>query len=504
MARLRATTKENTRQVEARGKRTGVNILSQEIQVQKNGFEDPDAFFAEARSPVEKENPVRPKFTRFSIGSVQQQQQQYRDDDMSTSTGQTKRMMGRIKGLQSPSVLSPVSTAPASPENVARQQKRYESPERVRAESPPPPMNDYEDDLDDEDDLQQQPPVEEEDDDVEMPPPPPKPSQEDGTVAEQSIVEDDFMPPGPPDSPERDDESEIPTQTDDLRTQLSADEESLDEPNDGPGYSMPTTKTPQSAKMIRSHDRKKKNKSTKKDSKKRKKAQVVDTSSDDEMEEKPKKKTKPAKAKNKYTTTFSPKGIPLPLEYETIPVDELRQTQDVNENGKPCRRSKRARCAPLAFWKNEKIQYGVNEDVNVTSEIAKIPVPKAIIKAKETPYKPRTTRPRVVSASAKKKTKTSSEPTPVEDVAPVAFDSTRLRKKYQYRDEQEAELWDDTTEETQTTSKCEILVSGYIPKRSPISFHFAFLSLQRSLRTRVASNITNYPLAKIEQSLKAT
>jgi centromere protein C len=173
--------------------------------------------------------------------------------------------------------------------------------------------------------------------------------------------------------------------------------------------------------------------------------------SDDESEEvKPKKKVKASK-KSKYATIFSPKGIPLPREYESLPVDHFRNTQDEEMDGKPCRRSKRARCKPLQFWKNEKFEYGPNEDLDVTSDIAKMPIPKAVIKAKETPYKPRPTRPRIVSGGkTKNKTVAFQEESPA---PPKEFDSRRLRDKYTYSEEEEIGLWDDATEESQQMSK---------------------------------------------------
>jgi len=476
MARLRATTNQNKRRVEATGKRTGVSILSQEIQVQPNGFEDPDAFFSQARSPsfTEKENPRNQiKTTRFSVGSLQQHQ-----DDVSTSTGQTKRMMGRIKGLTSPSELSRVSTAPASPESVARQKQQHREDPIV--DSPGPIMNDddeYDDEI--EEQVRQQSPIadeREEEEEEQQPLIPEATKDDDDTVnGESSIVEDDFMPPRPPDSPERDDESEIPTRTDnhaDIPTQMSADEEGVDEDEDGPGYSMPSSKTPESAKIIRKEKKESKKKdkvSNKNESKKRKKA-ANETMSDDDSEQKPKKKIIAQRnKKSRYATYFSPKGIPLPMEYESVPVDRLRNTQEVEVNGKPCRRSKRARCSPLAFWKNEKLEYGPNDDLDATSDLARMPIPKAVIKAKETPYKPRTVRPRVVSASAKKKTKAAS--VPVEEAPMLKFDSRKLRKKYEYVDDEQAVLWDEDTEESQKMSKCtiwslEIHISDKLQNRS--------------------------------------
>ena len=438
MARFRATTNYQQRRVEARGKRTGVSIHSQEIQVQDNGFEDPDAFFTQPKSP-EKENPAeRAKATRFSLGSLHQ-------DDASSASAPTKRMMGRVKGSTSPSDLSRVSTAPASP---VRKQPEEESPE---------PIVEHSDNAEEEEVAREAPAVFDDDVEEEIVTDEEKasfqPRNDDDTVNNASVVEeDDFMPPGPPDSPERDDESQIPTQMNhsiDFPTQTSEDEFSEEEADDDPGYKMPSSKTPQSAKILR-----KDKQSSKKASKKRKKAQFVE-SSEDEREMR-KKKTKPAK-KSRYATVFSPKGIPLPLQYETLPVDDFREVGEVDIDGNHCRRSKRARCPPLAYWKNEKMQYGPNDDMDANSDVQKMPIPKGIVKAKPTPYKPRTVRPRPVSASAKKKGKGSSGDAADYDnqSPPAAFDSRKLRKKYKYMDDEEATLWEDATEEAQEMSKCQ-------------------------------------------------
>ena len=184
---------------------------------------------------------------------------------------------------------------------------------------------------------------------------------------------------------------------------------------------------------------------TKKSAKKRKKTTVVETSDEEEeVQVKPQKKKKTKKkTTNRYATVFEPRGIPLPREYETVPVDTLRQEEEVREDGKPCRRSKRARCSPLAFWKNEKMQYGPS-DMDANSDVAKMPIPKAIIKAKATPYKPRIVQHRPVTASTKKKGKAVA--IPVEEARPAKFDSRKLRKKYQYQDDEQIEVWDEVSE----------------------------------------------------------
>ena len=465
VSRLRINTNQDDRRVDARGNRTGVNILSQNVRVQDDGFENMEAFFSHVRSPEMKENPaVPPKFTRFSVGSTQK-------DDSSTSTaGRTQRMMERVKGLRSPSDLSRVSKAPASPEPVVQQQRRRASREQSVESSPPPILPDdseeeeekepaqppsVEEESEDEEPTQQIR-VDEEDDDKEEEPHPQEQEQQDDsqTLTEASVVEDDFMPPGPPDSPERDDESESLSQQDDpvgIKTQstVEEDEESVGDGDEtSPGYAMPTTKIPQSAEALRKGEkvRKQKSEKKKKSSKKRKK------SDEEEQVQEKKKKKKTKQTPNRYVTVFSPKGIPLPLEYETVPVANQREPKaDVTINGKKYRRSTRTRCPPLAYWKNEKLEYGPNDDSDANSDVAKMPVPKAIIRAKETPYKPRVVRQRVVTASNKKKSKSAT--IVPEEAPPAKFDRSRLPKKYKYTDKEEFDAWDDIEEDLKETSE---------------------------------------------------
>lgn len=488
--RFRSSINNNLAQRQVKGRRTGARIFSQ----QDNGIENAHDLFTAPSPPTEvaKENPVQAlaKFTRFSIGGNTSQ----KSNDESAAKKRTKRMMGRLKGnrgIASPSELSRVSTASKSPKSplVAPQKSQRRpspkpsSPASGINSSPPAPAvdDDYDDPeeeeeeevptqvpspSDDEEEEEKKKEAEEEDDDDGPPLPDDQEEEEEEEVDEEeeedvpmveqndtqteaSVVEDDMLPPAPPDTPERDDESEIPSQK--SRTQDFLDE-SEDE-DDSPAYSMPTTKTPQSAKALR-HDKKKRKKleKAKKSSKKRKKVQVVESSDEEGEEEvqvKPQKKAK--KTKNRFATVFTPKGIPLPREYETVPVEDLRETDETRHNGVTCRRSKRARCPPLAYWKNEKLQYGPSDDMDANSDVAKMPVPKAVIKAKSTPYKPRTIRRPVVTASTKNKGK--SVTIPAEEARPAEFDSKRLRKKYNYLDEEETDLWDEHLENSAQMSK---------------------------------------------------
>jgi len=130
-------------------------------------------------------------------------------------------------------------------------------------------------------------------------------------------------------------------------------------------------------------------------------------------------------------------------DYTEIPVGSFQN--DHSEDGN-VRRSRRRRFPPVQFWKNEKIIYEAN---NATGRMAKIygdmPMVKGILKAEPTPYKKRKQRPLVhdgddsdgadVSITAAK-TNAKSKSGEEKD-----FDSTKLRKKYNYEDGESAPIW---------------------------------------------------------------
>jgi centromere protein C len=425
MARFRATTGTTESRVQAEGKRTGVVIQSQDIPMGADGLEDEDAFFAGTASPLNnKENP-RPskKMARFSLdpNQVARSSSSSKPQDHPDAASGPARLLSKLKQggdrSWSPSELSRVSTAPPSVESSKLRAAR----ETVRtALASPASVDEMEESV--------IPPSMAEDDDTHF-----------LATQDDDEEEDDLMPPEPPQSPEDEDEESqrmLTQEADDdmMPTQMDSFEEDED---DGPGHTMASGKTPQSAKMLR-----KKSKKTK-ESKKRKKVQVVESSDDESKKPATKKASRPKKSK--YASIFSPKGIPLPLEYETVPVTDLKSTPPEG-----VRRSKRARTEPLAFWKNEKAEYGPNDDEDANADVALMPVVKAFIKAKATPYKPRVFRPRPVSTD-----KTKASWVPDEGAAAAAvlpFDSRKLRKKHDFVEGQSAVLWNEHVDEAEELS----------------------------------------------------
>ena len=212
----------------------------------------------------------------------------------------------------------------------------------------------------------------------------------------------------------------------------------------------------------------------------------------------PKRKTKNSKSPRKKARSTGPaksfvtpfKSTPLqPTEYEAIPVEEFRHSsskgkeQSKHEDDEESyrqeetttnRRSQRARYPPLAYWKNEKLQYGPDDkgklivptavirakDVDITSLVTPTNTKRATAKSpmrrgKGTPAKvsrkknQRVPKPKqragLKSDSAKNKKAASDRDTP--------FDVRQLPEKYKYALGDSADVWDNDRSETRTQRK---------------------------------------------------
>ena len=277
--------------------------------------------------------------------------------------------------------------------------------------------------------------------------------------------DNDLIPPSPPDSP--DDEGDIgivntpgslPEQEKDSSQISSAQMENNDSTINAGEQSEPTPEQEQEtetkARQKPEKSKKKKLKSAMKKKKKkgdeiRKRREVSDDGEESDQRSVV-IKAPPAKKRkvSRKNATFSPKGIPLPREYESIPVSDLKETPPPG-----VRRSGRARCRPLEFWKNERAEYGPQDaDETISSELDNMPVVKRFVRSKDTPYKPRKV-PQVSREKTSTKSKSrgrgaSSEASISERKEDEAFDSTKIRKKYVISESDEAVLWDDGVEET--------------------------------------------------------
>ena len=100
-----------------------------------------------------------------------------------------------------------------------------------------------------------------------------------------------------------------------------------------------------------------------------------------------KKKRKTASGSGSVVSFSSPMSVHLPAgprEYDNVPVSDFNKDDDSDYENTGSRRSKRARFAPLQFWKNEKVVYGPNDN---PSTFGNMPVVTTIQQALPTPMK---------------------------------------------------------------------------------------------------------------------
>jgi hypothetical protein len=177
------------------------------------------------------------------------------------------------------------------------------------------------------------------------------------------------------------------------------------------------------------------------------------------------KKGKNVKSKVvKWSTPNGHEGVPVAnREYETVPVSDFKSspTGDPTSRtpgGSTLRRSRRARCEPLQWWKNERLVYGPqNEDGLLGEAMGDMPVVTHVNKALPTPYKEvkRERKAPVEAAEGGKRggKKRSGEEvvTRVEDMP--RYDDKALRKKYKktFSDGESGSVWSETFEETTET-----------------------------------------------------
>ena len=172
--------------------------------------------------------------------------------------------------------------------------------------------------------------------------------------------------------------------------------------------------------------------------------------------ETPAKSTKSRKTKKRVRIMDSPAGYPAgPRDYEAVPISDYKQSP---EEG--VRRSRRPRCKPLAFWKNERLEYGPHDERGDVGEaMGNMPVVQKVIKALPTPYKKRKL-PETTKKGGKGHGKGGRGKRPA-DPAETPFDAKKLKKKYEYIDGEKAFMWNDGAREALEQSKysCSVDVS---------------------------------------------
>ncbi|KAL7569245.1 hypothetical protein ACA910_016798 [Epithemia clementina (nom. ined.)] len=309
-------------------------------------------------------------------------------------------------------------------------------------------------------------------DDLIPPSPPDSPNDEGGDIGivntPETIAEKEKVSPEVPETPTRN--------TDPPPNKKNNVSEKNDDDDEEPSPEKEHQKKPEK-KSRKAGDRKKKTKSAMKKTKAKKMAETgrkrrgpTSEEEDDNSDHRSVVIKVPAKKKRKvsrFTTTFSPKGIPLPREYETIPVSDLKETPPPG-----VRRSRRARCRPLEYWKNERAEYGPpDDDETISSDLFNMPVVKAYVRSKETPYKPRMV-PQVSRSQPNKKAKSRIADPAVNasdyEQRQAAFDSSKLKQRYKYSEGDEALLWDEGVEDARE-QKVVSYVDSMETRKLPLS-----------------------------------
>jgi len=174
------------------------------------------------------------------------------------------------------------------------------------------------------------------------------------------------------------------------------------------------------------------------------------------------------KSKRKQPTTTNrvnwstPNGISRGIpagnrDYEAVPISEYKD--DVGEDPS-LRRSRRARFAPLQFWKNEKLVYEAqNEEGILGKAMGDMPVVAFVQKAQPTPYKEvkRTAPEKKKKKDGKRKSGKgggdSDEGSDGDDtsVSRKQFDDKVLRKKYRVNNGESGKVWSETLESATDT-----------------------------------------------------
>lgn len=454
----------------SRGKRSGVAIPSQEsaadnlsssslpgskgssvVRDETTGMESMDAFFDKAQSPNptlegdEKKDddsspssPLRrskrtPKKKRSPLDmdfSLPGQTNQLEEDDGSVARTKQSNLGSKIMGLSSPSELSKVSTLPPTPgtellghddDDLPATQEEVEATRQAAAddagrEQPAPLDHSSADEADF--------PV----------------TQDEGEEEEG----DDLAPPILPE------DDDVGVEEDSLQVSESLD----DDDKEGTGFNMINDpETPQSVRDKRARKEEQELRARKK--KRRKSVDTEDTT--------PPRKSK--KKDKKRRVVFSPQGIPTGnRDYENIPLSHLVEPSPGDEGASGLRRSRRAKCKPLEFWKNEKLGYGPAEEDEWEDEwadaIGDMPVVKHVVKALPTPYrkrKPNANAAKKKSKSGKKGKRRSSRDSDDDDVIEEVFDTKELKRKFKSNlvEGESTIVWDDGKDESNELSKCD-------------------------------------------------
>lgn len=231
-----------------------------------------------------------------------------------------------------------------------------------------------------------------------------------------------------------------------------------------------------------------KHKSKKEDTMKAKKTQLkkkderessVDTTPTSVLRTSKKSKKKKQITSNRVnwsTPTGISRGIPAGnRDYESVPVSVYREDRDEDEAS--LRRSHRARFAPLAFWKNEKLIYEAQHEEGILGDaMGDMPVVVAVQKAQPTPYKevkrtvPEKKKTKSKNKEGKRKRGGDSDSEEDDDTnvssTKKQFDDATLRKKYRIHNGESGKVWSETLEsatETKIVSRIDNRTFSKLP-----------------------------------------
>lgn len=479
-----------------RGKRSGVVIDSQKVSTDDaTGMEDMDAMFDAAASPAtglaaasnpttgENESashssssrprrkntrttrkPKTPKPVLMSLPGGRDDD----DDDEEESPGAKQyasKYMQHHLMAQSPSELSKVSTAPPTP---GKQDDHHELPltqeeaadveqvlahsadednnlehERVALASPEatfPVDNEDPEDHDEEIEIDE----EDEGDDLG---PPVLPDDDFDDEDPEPVVDAEPVADAEPATTELEQDEVDADAKPAAKEMVSLSDTESDDDDDKEGLSYNMVHDPETPKSVRDERaRKEKSELKKKKADSSKKRESVDT----EETTTPPRRTK-GKKKKKRNVVFSPTGIPIGnRDYEAVPLADI--VDDSPEN-KALRRSRRAKTQPLAFWKNERLEYGAHDETGELGQaMGHMPVVTHVVKALPTPYKKRKAT-HANNAGGKKKQRKAASRAADDDEEDEPFDSRKLRRKFKIEDGETAHIWDDGADDSSDLSK---------------------------------------------------
>lgn len=412
-----------------RGSRSNV-ILPQEAP------EDMEAHFDAAKSPTAESETNRrssrsaaaaapARSTRTPKSSVRYSLPgQAADND---DEEQEAPASSNLAGVTSPSELSKVSTLPPTPATALQQVTEDVEISRMAATAGEEPAEQ----VVDQDPVEFSPPVDDNDE------------EEEGDDLAPPALDDDDFPENPPmEEPLGEEEGDRKPAA--RPSPMDADLED-DDDKEGPGFDMAQDSDDQEDESIAAKEAQKK---------KKKKKRVSIASDVSDKTPVPKNRRK----KNQRGPLFSPKGIPTGnRDYERIPIVEPSP-----DDAGGLRRSQRSKVKPLEFWRNERVEYGPAEDDDFVEMIGDMPLPKAIMRAQDTPYRKRKDTGKTKNAKSNKNKKgkrkaaaSVDDDDDDNDAIGDVFDYSKLKKKYKNNllETEDANIWDDGIDVVRDLSK---------------------------------------------------